>query len=154
MRLVVLSFMLLCLISCKDESSSCKFPTIPNHTEKQVIRPYTCAGLIQIDQKQKIIINDSASYYALFNKCPKKPNMDYKNKLYVGMYTESGGCDINPKRYIHQEGDTFHYDIHIKSSGSCKQLWFSYNLIELPKMNPDNVKIHVTICENGNVTKK
>lgn len=146
-RLLVLFFVLLGITACKkdDTESPCGLEVKSSYVEKEIV-DFFCDGLLKNKRKEKIIINDSISYNHVFERCAKKPNIDYENKLYIGTYTSTGGCKFATKRYLEKRGDSYHYYIYVESKGGCEMLWSSYNLIELPKVDSSKVKIHVTIC--------
>ena len=100
-----------------------------------------------INTETTLIINDSVTYQEVFGSCSNKPDLNFSDHTYVAKYTSAGGCNITPTRTVEKISDKYLYKIFIVSEGSCKQLWFSENLIELPKIDPSLIQVEVEVCK-------
>ena len=90
-----------------------------------------------------LITNDSA-YQALLSgnafdstSCDA-PNIDFDKYFLLGLYT-SGQCNVKTERVVEEvkEKSKYHYQVKVKSCGSCKVAITSYNWVLVPKL-PDN----------------
>lgn len=76
----------LLLFSCnKEKASSCTFEIKDNYEEKQVVNLYCLKGLVY--ESEGVIHLP----WRAFKKCGRKPEMYYKNKLYIGKCTSASG---------------------------------------------------------------
>ncbi len=105
----------------------------------------------------EVVITDEQSYQEFqdtirrhfFEYCDtvSLPDIDFTKSIFMGKYTQTGGCSVEYNRavYYNVNSNSYDYEITVTQVGTCEMLIVSFNCAIVPKQSDsENVSFSVS----------
>lgn len=141
-RILLIAFTMLAIsISSCSKSPKC-WGKDKNEGDISELIKITCPPM----NGDRWVINNQSTYQQTFDSACALPAIDFNNYTLLGLEA-TGGCETRYIREVEREDDgTTHYQVTVKSCGTCKKLSISYNWVTIPKI-PDNALVTFEVRE-------